>query len=235
MKHIVIVDNEEKDRKNLIECINFVTEQNGLQVAITEYRSAEDFLSHYSFDCDIVFMDIELDDTNGIEAARRLRKIDRSVVLVFVTKMAQLAVKGYEVDALDFIVKPIDRNAFALKMQRALSRAVSGREDRIMISSDGEITSIRIHLIKYLEVQGHYTIYHSQEGIFSECITLTKAKQKLGDNPNFACCNRSYYVNMQYIDGIKKDVCIVGGDELLISRPQRSKFLLAYAQYLGGK
>ncbi len=71
---------------------------------------------HYRADYDIVFMDIELPGINGMEAAHRLREIDQQVILIFVTNMAQFAVKGYEVDALDYIIKPAQYGPLSIKL-----------------------------------------------------------------------------------------------------------------------
>ena len=73
-------------------------------------------------DYDIVFMDIELPGINGMEAAHRLREIDQQVILIFVTNMAQFAVKGYEVDALDYIIKPAQYGPLSIKLDRAAQR-----------------------------------------------------------------------------------------------------------------
>ena len=76
-------------------------------------------------------MDIQLSDLDGMEAAKKLRRLDSSVTLIFVTNMANFAVRGYEVDALDFIVKPVEYFSFALKLDRALERLKSTAEQEI--------------------------------------------------------------------------------------------------------
>ena len=65
---------------------------------------------------DIVLMDIDMPGMNGMETARALRKVDAAVILIFVTNMAQFAISGYEVDATDFILKPVNKYSFAIKI-----------------------------------------------------------------------------------------------------------------------
>ena len=198
-----------------------------------EFSSADAFLVRYGQGYDLVFMDIEFPHgQSGMEAARALRRMDSAVVLIFVTNIAQMAVEGYEVDALDFIVKPVDPYAFRLKMTRALSRVTRSTSNRIAVRQEGDLLSLRVGLIRYLTVEGHYVTYHSREGDFSEYLSLAAAEKKL-NSPLFCRCDRGCLVNLRYVSEIRKDVCVVDGEELVIARTQRAQFVRAYAEYLG--
>lgn len=155
MIHVAIVDDEESERKKLKSCLCYVAGKRNTEFYIREFSDADKFLFDYKPEYDIVFMDIELGKTSGMEAARLLRKVDKTVILIFVTNMAQMALSGYEVDALDFIVKPLDKYAFSLKMVRVLGRIVQRRDDKILLNIAGDVVSIRASLITYLEVQKH--------------------------------------------------------------------------------
>lgn len=234
MLNIAIVDDEAAEREHIRRCLDYVAEVRGVEFYANEFDSADSFLMRYESTYDIVFMDIEFPSgQDGMSAAQELRKMDDTVVLIFVTNMAQLAVQGYAVDALDFIVKPIDKHTFLLKMTRALGRVVRRRQECIMVRAEGEAVRLRTHLIRYLEVDGHYVIYHSREGTFSEYISLSAAEKKLND-PAFYRCDRGCLVNMRFITQIGRDTCTVDGEELDIARKQRSQFLRAYAGFLNG-
>ena len=81
---------------------------------------------------------------------------------------------------------------------------------------------------------GHYVVYHTTEGNFTEYTTLKEAYGKINKSV-FVFASRSYLVNLQHVDAVNRETVVVGGDELLISRPQRKVFLAAVASYLGGK
>lgn len=234
MLNVAIVDDEAAERQKLRKCLDEVARQNQVEFWVDEFSSADAFLVRYGQGYDLVFMDIEFPHgQSGMEAARALRRMDSAVVLIFVTNIAQMAVEGYEVDALDFIVKPVDPYAFRLKMTRALSRVARSASDRITVRQDGELHSLQVHLIRYVTVDGHYVVYHSREGDFSEYLTLSAAEKKL-NSLLFCRCDRGCLVNLRYVSAIKKDVCVVDGQELVVARTQRAQFLKAYAEFLGG-
>ena len=92
MVHVAIVDDEKIDRQLLRDCLNYVSEKKHVDFSVREFSNADSFLVGYEPEFDIVFMDIEMPGTDGMEAARQLRKMDKNVVLVFVTNIAQMAV-----------------------------------------------------------------------------------------------------------------------------------------------
>lgn len=172
---------------------------------------------------------------NGIDTCKSIRKIDKNVMIIFITNMPQYALAGYEVEAFDFMVKPINTYSFNLKMTRALPRLNSNIGSTIQIKHEREMISVNTNDILYLEAQGHYVIFHLKDRDISEYCTLKEAKERIHSS-NFTYCNRCYYVNLHYITHIHKDEVYLGKDiRLLISRPQRKAFLDYYSAYLGGK
>ena len=210
-----------------------MAEKEQLEFDIVEFGSGEEFLGGYQPVYDIVLMDIELPGINGMETAKALRRLDSFVLLVFVTNMVQYAVSGYEVDALNYILKPVNRFDFALKMNKAISRTAKRTEKSVQIRAGKDLYMLPVAAIRYLEVDGHYIVYHTTEGDYSEYITLKEAEKKL-DKPYFVRCNRCYLVNLKYVAAVRDDVVQVGRDELLISRPQKKAFLNALAVFIGG-
>ncbi len=235
MLNIALVDDEREERMRLRQCLDYVAEQRKVTFSVDEFDSAERFLVHYQPNYDIVFMDIEFPSgISGMEAAHKLRKMDRTVILIFVTNIAQMAIQGYEVDALDFLVKPLEPSFFLLKMTRALGRALSRQDHQILIQTEGETVPLHVNLIRYVLVDGHYVIYHSREGIFSEYSTLAAAEKKL-NAPIFCRCDRGCLVNLRFVTAIRAGICVVDGEELTIARTRYSQFKQAYAAFLAGQ
>lgn len=233
MIRIAIVEDEARQRAHLRDCLTYLAEKEHIAFDVVEFDSGEAFLGDYKPVYDIILMDIELPGINGMDTARALRQMDAFVLLVFVTNMVQYAVSGYEVDALSYIVKPVNRYDFALKMNKAISRTIKRTDASIQIKAAKDVYTASLASIRYLEVNGHYVVYHTTEGDYSEYITLKEAERKI-NQPYFVRCNRSYLVNLKYVTAVQDDVVLVGRDELLISRPQKKAFLHELAVFIGG-
>lgn len=233
MLHVAIVEDEESERAHLKNCLHYLGEKEQIAFQVSEFPSGMAFLGDYKPIYDIVLMDIEMPGMNGLETARALRQMDMSVILVFVTNMAQFAVNGYEVDAMNYILKPVNEYDFAMKMTRAVSRTTKRQDESIRIKGAGEFYVLRVASIKYLEVLEHYVTYHTTEGDFNEYITLKDAEKKLS-KPFFVRCGRPYLVNLRYVSGVKDNQVLIGNERLPISRSCRKDFLNAFAVYIGG-
>lgn len=107
MLKIAIVEDEEEEVALLEEGIKRFFAESGTEYITAVFRNGMKFLEGYRGDCDVVLMDIEMPLLDGFRTAQKLREIDPSVTLIFITNMPNYAVKGYEVDALGFIVKPV--------------------------------------------------------------------------------------------------------------------------------
>lgn len=232
MYNLILVEDDDEEARALYACIDGYFDKCGEKYTIKRYDSAESFLAEYRKTCDIVFMDIALPELNGIEAARKLREIDEQVVLVFVTNMANLAVRGYEVSALDFIIKPVDYDSFAMKMPRVL-KAVNNRKGvEVTIQTDRAMIVMKAVDIYYVEVSRHTLVYHTKSGAFSSRGTLDALSKKLLDE-NFVRCNVCYLVNLRHVKKVEGDNVEVGGDVLKISRARKKSFMLELTNFLG--
>lgn len=191
------------------------------------------FLSDYQPIYDLVFLDMNLPKVSGMDIAIRLRQMDQSVPLIFVTSLARYAARGYEVDAMDFMQKPVAYTTFALKLQRALRRSQQARGSELLLSTTDGICRIASSRIKYIEVIDHSLVYHTTEGEFTSTGTLKVVEAKL-DATQFIRCNRCYLINLAFVRGIHGYTVVVDRDELQISRPKRNAVMEALNNYLGG-
>jgi DNA-binding LytR/AlgR family response regulator len=179
-------------------------------------------------------MDIDMPGMNGMETARALRKVDAAVILIFVTNMAQFAISGYEVDATDFILKPVNKYSFAIKIKRAVARTAKKNDDTLRIKRDGTLYLVPLSSIQYLEVTGHYVVYHTAQGDFTEYTTLKAAQSRIS-RPYFAQCSQNFLINLKYLTAVSRETAMVDGKEIPVSRKMRPAFLNAVTDFLGGK
>lgn len=233
MTNIAIIEDEITALNVLQEYIKRFEKEWNEKINYTYFPDAISFLTGYKANYDIVFMDIELPNLNGMEAARKLVKLDQNVVLIFVTNMAQYAVKGYEVNAFDFIVKPVSYYDFALKLQRALDKIANNVEIKINVSVDDGKRCIPVSQIRYVEVVSHQIIYHLAKEKVTAYGTLKKVEEML-PKEMFAKCNNCYLVNLRHVVSVQGYTLDVEGEELQISHPKKKAFLTALNSFLGG-
>ena len=232
MLTIAIVEDEDREAELLSGYINHFCSARNTEYNIKRFTNGADFIRSYRPVYDIVFMDIMLPGQNGVETARELRELDEGVTLIFVTNMANLAVKGYEVDALDFIIKPVKYDSFAMKMERVLKALSARRSVDISIRTDRAIKVVSSARITYIEVIHHSLVYHMQDGELRSRGTLDALEKQLAGE-HFVRCNACYLVNMRYITEVSGDDVIVAGDTLKISRAKKKSFMQAFTNYLG--
>lgn len=236
MFHIALVEDDEACALETQTYIENFGKESGLELRVTRFSSGVRFLDGYSPIYDIVFMDIEMPEMNGMDTARKLREIDPVVVLIFVTNMAQYAIKGYEVNAIDYMVKPVGYFNFKLKLQKAIKYAGLQTGVNISVQQSGGSARIKSSDVRYVEVVDHKLIFHTDVRDYEMRGSLSVIEEQLCDS-GFARCNHCYLINMRYITGINGSfVKLSSGENLQISRPKRKAFLDKLAGYsIGGR
>lgn len=232
MTHIAIIEDQIETAQILMQLIENFARENNTEFDIHHFENGERFLSSLSTPYDLVFMDIELPGINGMDTATKLREVNAQCLLIFVTNMAQFAVKGYAVDALDFIVKPIQAYDFSLKLKRAYKKLLAARPREISIKVNGVLKVLRTNDIYYVEVDGHQVIYHTSKGNFETWSTLNEVETILGQDP-FSRSNSCYLVNLRYVSEIRTNSIVVHGEELQTSRRRHKDFINDLTDYLG--
>lgn len=233
---IAIVEDEEAAAKKLLSMIKKYSESDKRFNFETEvFSDALDFLAAFDGKYDAVFFDIQLPGVTGIEAAKRLRKIDDKVMVVFVTNMANYALESYEVHAFDFILKPLIYDSFFIKFRRICNTLEHEMSD-VYITLTGRFMTKRIAVsdILYVEVMNHDIIFHLKDGEYRTGGTMSGIEEKL-KGYHFSRSSASFLVNLRYVkETYGETVVVVGGDTLKISRSRKNEFMSDFAKYAGG-
>jgi DNA-binding LytR/AlgR family response regulator len=133
MINIAIVEDEDSYASQLTEYINKYEAESGSSFRITRFKDGDEITNGYKGQFDIILMDIEMKLMDGMTAAEEIRKLDQEVVIMFITNMTNYAIRGYQVDALDYVLKPVSYFAFSQKLGRAIARMKKGSSKTISI------------------------------------------------------------------------------------------------------
>ena len=234
MIRIAMVEDEAAVREQLQGYIQRYTRQYGTEFAVTEFSDGVEILDEYRPVYDIVLLDVEMKHLDGMETAQRIRELDRDVVLLFITNMAQYAIKGYAVGALDYVLKPVPYFAFSQQLQKAEEKLRRRARHYLAVPVEGGLRRLDTAQIYYMESEGHRVHFYTEEGEFSAPGALKTFEEKLADLP-FARCNSGYLVNLAQVKSVQQGLAQVGPYELQVSRPKRKSFLAALADYIGGE
>lgn len=233
MLRIAVVEDHLEEAETLLRHLDRYQQERNVKFQSKRFVDGVDFLNNYHSTCyDIVFMDIDMPSMNGLKAAAEFRKIDTAACLIFVTNMAQYALRGYEVEAMDFLVKPVPYAIFAYKLDKAVDilNKRSGAE-HILKTKDGLIR-IQIADIRYVEVNQHQLVYHTSYGDVAVWGALARVEKELKPH-GFSRCNASYLVNLRYVSKVDSGYAFLGQEQLPVTRGKRGSFLQDMAQFLG--
>ena len=192
------------------------------------------FLSELKAGWDVVFMDIDMPVLGGMETAKALYESDKNACIIFCTNLSQYAIKGYEVAALDFMVKPIEYSTFKLKFDRAVKKAEARTAQTLVIKTAEGIVKLSTANIYYIECIGHYLTYHTISGIYEERGAINALEEKLRPY-GFLRCVSGILVNAEHVTKITQNSVFATDTELPLSRRRRKQFLDEYMSNLSKK
>ncbi len=232
---VLIVEDNADERSRLRGCVEKYASEHNDEFAITEYESAIPLIEA-SRTFDLIFLDINLPcGINGMEAARILRTYDETTQVVFVTDLAQYAVRGYEVDALGFIVKPISYYGISRYLDKALRVIRRNTGKNITVPLKRGLRMFPSTELVFAETAGHNLVYHLASG---QPITargsLSKLVEELEGEP-FVRIASSFLVNMDHVRAIEEGSVIMStGETLYFTRARKKEALATITSYLGG-
>lgn len=244
MLQIAICDDEAMQRSLLEAYVREWGTLRQLEVDIALFGNAEQFLFHWE-ECrrDMVLLDIDMPGADGLSLARKLRSQGEDVQIVFVTGLAEYALEGYDVEAVSYLIKPIDKGRFFACLDRALERC--GREvPALLLETPGGMARVKVRDICYLESAAHDTWVHcAQEKEPIRCrVGIRQLEERLGQQGEsfyklaFFKIHRSYLVNLAYVNRIeKKEAVMDSGEALPVARSKWEALNQAYLDYYRGR
>lgn len=229
---IAIVDDNPADAQLLQQHAVAYARQSGQPLQTMLYPDGLDFLDHFSGNFDVVFMDVEMPHLNGIDVARRMREVDAHVALVFITNMAQYAIRGYEVNAIDYVIKPVNYYAFENKLRKAAANASYWAKKTIAVSNEHGFICLSLGELYYLDKDKNYILFHAAQKTYRERGSLKTWSEQL-EPYGFCLCNSGCLVNLRFVTQLTRDDLTIAGEHLPISRAHRKTFSERFLAFLG--
>lgn len=234
MLKIAIVEDEKQYQASLVEYLSKFEKIHKEQFIVRTFYDGIDILDDYQADYDVIFLDIHMKHQDGMTTARKIREKDENVIIIFITALAQYAIEGYKVHAMDFILKPVVYEQFEVTMEKILQTCRKyQREKQIIVSEGSGKRKLSSDEIFYIEVIGHEMFFYTGSGVFHrKGITLKEMAAEL-EEFHFVKSGQSQLVNLRYVEKISGDVVSVPGAEIYLSRSRKKDFLEAFAEYVG--
>ena len=214
---IAICDDSDADRQYFSRIVTEWAAKTNYTVKIAFFSSAENFLFHYAekSDFDILLLDIEMGDMDGVTMAKKLRQNNDSIQIIFITGYSDYISEGYEVDALHYLMKPVKKEKLFSVLDRGIEK-LSKNEKVLNFMIHGEMVRVPIYQIRYADVSRNYVTIHALDCLTVK-MTLGELERELDDR--FYRAGRSVVVNLTQISRVtKKEIKMNDGESIPLPR-----------------
>ena len=234
MLKLAVVEDDPKTSSEITAlCERFFAEKER-EFDVQTFFDGASFISSFRSDYDIVLLDIDMPLMNGLAAAKKIRETDDRCAIIFMTNLTQFVLKGYEVAASGYLVKPVLYEKFRRAMNQALKYIDKSQKKTIILRIESDVYVLNVDDIRYIEVMGHNLSVHTENKTYTLKKTLTEFERSL-EGFGFARPNHSYLVNLKYVRSVvKNDVILNVGSadvKLVLSRNKKKAFIDALIAY----
>ncbi len=227
---IALLEDEKEEEKTMVAMIERFFQETGHGYEIATFSDSHEFLKLNFELCDLVLLDIILSEkNNGIDVAKEIRKTNKNIAIMFITKTAQFAIDGYNVDALDYILKPLSYYAFALKLKKALHYLENTQNRDIVLRTTDGIVRLKEDDIIYFEVIRHYLYVHSKDKVYKARGTMKEVTN--ATSRKFARSGNIFLVNLRHVTEIRKQEIVCGNNVIPLTKIYKDSFLKAFGAY----
>ncbi len=218
MVNISICDDEPIEREYLTKLVQKWGEEQGHFLRVKTFESGESFLFNYEDDndVDILLLDIQMKEIDGVTLAKKIRETNSKVQIVFITGISDYIAEGYDVAALHYLIKPVKEEKLFEVLSKAEER-LGQVEKALLLNINKENIRLALKDVKYIEALDHYINIYAKDDVFKIKMSLSDIEKDLDEN--FLRCQRSFVVGLKHIKKTTKTSVILTDDtEIPISR-----------------
>ncbi len=223
MLSIAVCDDEVIECCNMEKRIKRVMEEMKIPCIIRQFRSGGELLQTLeSFD--IVFLDIIMQEMDGMKTAQLFRRKAFDKILIFVSSSREYVFEAYDVEAFQYLLKPVEDRKLKSVLQKAVQKTERRSQEFIIVSRERKKKKLFLDDIYYFEIQGRIVDAHGPEGIFTYYEQIGELENKLRDK-GFFRCHKSYLINLKYVDGYSShEVILENGERIVIAKRRYEEF-----------
>ncbi len=223
MLSIAVCDDEIIECCNMEKRIKKIIEEMKIPCIIRQFQSGGELLQALeSFD--IVFLDIMMQEMDGMKTAQLFRKKASDKILIFVSSSREYVFEAYDVEAFQYLLKPVEDRKLKNVLQKAVLKTERRSQEFIIVSSQRQKKKLFLDDIYYFEIKGRIVDAHGPEGIFTYYEQMGELENKLQDK-GFFRCHKSYLVNLKYVDGYNRQEAILeNGERIVIAKRRYEDF-----------
>lgn len=237
MLSIAVCDDMPIECAELAGYIEKILNQFGVEFSLKRFFDGQELLKNIeSFD--IVFLDIKMPEISGMELAKQMRENGRESIIVFVTSAEEYVYEAYDVEAFQFLLKPVNEDKLKNVLKKAVVKlTICSSEDFLIISSEHQIKKILLKDILYIESVGRMVKIHCNSGVLETYKQIGDLEQTLSDK-HFFRCHKSFLLNLEYVSRFDKtEIVMENGDVVFLARKRAKIFqreIISYMKMKGG-
>lgn len=236
MIKIVLCEDHIEQQKCIQKYLEKILIPKNLHYNLDIYSSGEDLLENYPQNTDIFILDIKMSGINGMDVAKKIREIDKNMPeIIFTTSLIEYMQEGYEVRAYRYLLKPIDIEELKKHILFCIGEIIHRMDAFLLVENKDETFKIKAGDITYIEIQKKDMKIHTEDKIYNTKMTMNKVEKELMEY-NFFRCHKSFLVNVEYVQNIKRCVAILENNiEIPVSRHRFKGFKKVFLSSLGEK
>lgn len=233
---IIAICDDEKETQILLENhLNKILTDINKEYKIQKYSSGEELLKSELNHIDILLLDIQMGQINGMDTARKIREVNNNMEIIFITSLIDYVQEGYEVRAYRYLLKPLELEELKKHVLKCIKEIEKNKNQYILIKNKSNTYKIYSNEIKYIEVQKKNMLIHTINKDFDARYSLEKIEKDLNVE-GFVRCHKSFIINLNYVENIKSNVAILDSDEEVpISRYRHKDVKEKFLKFLGDR
>ena len=231
MLSIAVCDDEPLECLSISAKIQAFMEKMDISCTIERFLSGKELLKAiHRFD--LIFLDILMDGMDGMETARRCRKLAFEKMLVFLSSSRSYVFDAYDVEAFHYLVKPLEDEKLKTVLKRAAEREKRISRDYIIVNKERQSRKLFLDAVLYFEIRGRQIDVHEATEVFTYYGKIGALEQQL-QGKNFFRCHKSYLLNLMHVEAYcRQEAVLDNGEKIIIAKRRYEEFCQEFLSYM---